>query len=214
MIRLTGRHPFNAEAKLQDLFSQGFITPSSLFFVRNHGAVPEIDPQMANDWKLKIHGLVCREGLVLTFKLIDLSPRRLCSRPGTFTLEDLRKKFRVITIPVTLVCAGNRRKEQNVVRKSLGFSWGAAGISTALFTGVYLADVLEYILPQRGAKHVIFEGNDDLPNGPYGTRYPISYVFFLEDYLFLFNSQLLSWAQDRRKGMMLAWGMNGLPYES
>jgi len=111
------------------------------------------------------------------------------------------------------VCAGNRRKEQNVVRKSLGFSWGAAGISTALFTGVYLADVLEYILPQRGAKHVIFEGSDDLPNGPYGTRYVVSCVFFPEVHLFSLNSQLLSWARDRRKGMMLAWGMNGLPYE-
>jgi len=38
--------------------------------------------------------------------------------------------------------------------------------------------------------------------------------FLSEVYLFLLNSQLLSWARDRRKGMMLAWGMNGLPYES
>lgn len=116
---------------------------------------------------------------MLTFKLTALSLRRLCSRPVIFTLGDLREKFGVVTIPVTLVCAGNRRKEQNVVRKSLGFSWGAAGISTALFTGVYLADVLEYILPQRGAKYVVFEGSDDLPNGPYGTRYAVSCVFFL-----------------------------------
>jgi hypothetical protein len=29
----------------------------------------------------------------------------------------------------------DRRREQNVVRKSLGFNWGAAGLSTALFTG-------------------------------------------------------------------------------
>ena len=68
------------------------------------------------------------------------------------------------------MCAGNRRKEQNVVTKSLGFSWGAAGLSTALFTGVYLSDVLEYVSAIKKAKHVIFEGCDDLPNGPYGTR--------------------------------------------
>ncbi|KAJ3562976.1 hypothetical protein NP233_g9237 [Leucocoprinus birnbaumii] len=175
MVRLTGKHPFNAEAKLKDLYTQGFITPSSLFFVRNHGAVPIVDQHLANNWKLKVHGL--------------------CSKPVTFTLDDLRRKFRVVTIPVTLVCAGNRRKEQNMVQKSLGFSWGAAGLSTALFTGVYLADVLEYVLPLRGARHVVFEGCDDLPNGPYGT------------------SQLLSWARDKRKGMMLAWAMNGLPLE-
>jgi len=90
--------------------------------------------------------------------------------PATLTLADLRTMFRVVTVPITLVCAGNRRKEQNVVQKSLGFSWGAAGLSTALFTGVYLADVLDYIQPTRKAKHVVFEGCDDLPNGPYGTR--------------------------------------------
>ncbi|KXN90611.1 Nitrate reductase [NADPH], partial [Leucoagaricus sp. SymC.cos] len=183
MVRLTGKHPFNAEAKLKDLFAQGFLTPSNLFFVRNHGAVPKIDRQMANEWKLKVHGL--------------------CARPTTFTLDDLRTKFRVVTIPVTLVCAGNRRKEQNVVQKSLGFSWGAAGLSTALFTGVYLADILEYILPERSARHVVFEGSDDLPNGPYGTASRSRIV----------SSQLLSWARDKRKGMMLAWGMNGLPLE-
>lgn len=88
----------------------------------------------------------------------------------TFSIDDLRNKFEVITVPITLVCAGNRRKEQNVVQKSLGFSWGSAGLSTALFTGVRLSDVVEYVQPQKGAKHVIFNGGDSLPNGPYGTR--------------------------------------------
>lgn len=31
------------------------------------------------------------------------------------------------TIPVTICCAGNRRKEQNMIRPSIGFSWGPAG---------------------------------------------------------------------------------------
>lgn len=94
----------------------------------------------------------------------------LCENPVIFTVEELRSTFEVITVPVTIVCAGNRRKEQNVVQKSLGFSWGAAGLSTALFTGVRLADVLDYVRPNRQAKHVVFEGSDSLPNGPYGTR--------------------------------------------
>ena len=59
-------------------------------------------------------------------------------------------------------------------------------VSTALFTGVYLADVLDYVRPIRTqAKHVIFEGADLLPNGPYGT------------------SQRLSWASSREKGMLI-----------
>jgi nitrate reductase (NAD(P)H) len=101
---------------------------------------------------------------------LDTVPSSLCNNTS-FSLEDLRTKFEVVTIPITLVCAGNRRKEQNVVQKSLGFSWGAGGVSTALFTGVRLCDVLKYVQPERGAKHVVFEGADQLPNGPYGTRW-------------------------------------------
>ncbi|CAE6470025.1 unnamed protein product [Rhizoctonia solani] len=174
LVRLTGKHPFNCEAKLDDLFAAGFLTPTELFYVRNHGAVPKVDHEAACNWTLRVHGLVRNE----------------CA----LKLDDLKSKFPIVTLPVTLVCAGNRRKEQNMALKGLGFNWGAAGISTALFTGVYLADVLQYVQPIRPmAKHVIFEGTDSLPNGPYGT------------------SQRLSWAASKEKGMLLAWAMNGLP---
>lgn len=56
MVRLTGKHPFNAEAKLNDLFSQGFFTSNNLFFVRNHGAVPKVDLDMAKNWKVEFTG--------------------------------------------------------------------------------------------------------------------------------------------------------------
>ncbi|TFK51423.1 hypothetical protein OE88DRAFT_1545674 [Heliocybe sulcata] len=176
LIRLTGKHPFNTEARLPDLFKAGFLTPAHLHFVRNHGAVPRVSDEERDSWKIRVHGLVERE--------VD------------FSIEDLARLFPVVTLPVTLVCAGNRRKEQNVVRKSLGFSWGAAGVSTALWTGVYLSDVLDYVRPVRGkAKYVVFEGGDSLPNGPYGT------------------SQKLTWARNKDKGMLIAWAMNGLPLE-
>jgi len=175
LIRLTGKHPFNCEAPLDKLFDAGFLTPSELFYVRNHGAVPRVQGS-PDDWKILIHGLVETQ--------LELN------------LTDLKNLFPVVTLPVTLVCAGNRRKEQNVIRKGLGFNWGAAGLSTALFTGVYLSDVLDYVQPIRPhAKYVIFEGADSLPNGPYGT------------------SQRLSWASNKDKGMLIAWAMNGLPLE-
>jgi nitrate reductase (NAD(P)H) len=53
---LTGKHPFNCEAKLTDLFASGFLTPGNLFYVRNHGAVPKVDVQATDEWKLEIHG--------------------------------------------------------------------------------------------------------------------------------------------------------------
>ena len=49
-----------------------------------------------------------------------------------------------------------------MVRKSKGFSWGAAGVSTALFTGVAMAELLERAKPQRKARYICMEGADKL----------------------------------------------------
>ncbi|KAH0492035.1 hypothetical protein TgHK011_007002 [Trichoderma gracile] len=186
MIRLTGKHPCNVEAPLSALFNAGFLTPQNLFYVRSHGDTPRFSAKQAHEWKLRVHGLVEKE--------------------FEFSIQDLKKIFPVVTLPVTLVCAGNRRKEQNMVVKGLGFNWGAAGVSTGLFTGVYLADVLDYCKPKDPllsaypnydtpipgrARHVVFEGADEMPKGKYGT------------------SQRLSWALDRTKGMIISWGLNG-----
>lgn len=78
------------------------------------------------------------------------------------TLKDLIKEYNNITCPITLVCAGNRRKEQNVVRKTKGFSWGAAGVSTALWTGVAMSEVIRRAKPSRKARYVCMEGADKL----------------------------------------------------
>jgi nitrate reductase (NAD(P)H) len=59
-----------------------------------------VDDEKLRSWRIRIHGLVENE--------VSLS------------IADLKAKFDVVTLPITLVCAGNRRKEQNVVRKSLG----------------------------------------------------------------------------------------------
>lgn len=87
---------------------------------------------------------------------------RLVERPLTLTLRQLIAEYEQITCPVTLVCAGNRRKEQNQVRKSKGFSWGAAGVSTALFTGVAMSELIKVARPRKGARYVCMEGADKL----------------------------------------------------
>ncbi|KAF1949020.1 hypothetical protein CC80DRAFT_430120 [Byssothecium circinans] len=171
LIRLTGVHPFNVEAPLTDLFNEGFLTSPELFYVRNHGAVPVVREEEIPDWEFTVEGMV--------------------ANPLKITLKELLSEYDNVTYPITLVCAGNRRKEQNVVRKSKGFSWGPAGLSTALFTGVVMKDVLERARPLRRAKYVCMEGADKLPNGYYGT------------------SVKLNWAMDPNRGMMLAHKMNG-----
>ena len=173
LIRLTGIHPFNVEAPLSDLFNEGFITTKDLHYVRNHGAVPLVADDEVLDWEFTVEGMV--------------------EHPIKLTLRDLIRDYEQVTYPITLVCAGNRRKEQNVVRKTKGFSWGAAGLSTALWTGVTLPDLLARATPKRGAKYVCFEGADKLPNGYYGT------------------SVKLSWATDPDRGMLVSYKMNGEP---
>ena len=171
LIRLTGVHPFNVEAPLTDLYNEGFLTSPELFYVRNHGAVPEVKDEDIPNWEFIVEGLV--------------------DNPLTISLKELIAEYEQVTCPITLVCAGNRRKEQNQVRKSKGFSWGAAGVSTALFTGVIMADVIQRAKPKRKARYVCMEGADKLPNGYYGT------------------SVKLNWVLDPNRGIMLAYKMNG-----
>jgi hypothetical protein len=56
LIRLTGAHPFNAEAPLGDLYNEGFLTTPDLFYVRNHGAVPEVQDAECLHWEISVEG--------------------------------------------------------------------------------------------------------------------------------------------------------------
>lgn len=171
LIRLTGVHPFNVEPPLSDLYDEGFLTSEDLHYVRNHGPVPSCEDEDILNWEFTVEGMV--------------------EKPITMSVRDLLADYDQITYPITLVCAGNRRKEQNMVRKSKGFSWGAAGLSTALWTGVPVGELLARAKPRRGAKYVCFEGADKLPNGYYGT------------------SLKLNWCMDPNKGILVAHKMNG-----
>ena len=56
LIRLTGVHPFNVEAPLSDLYNEGFLTSPELFYVRNHGAVPQVKEEDIPDWEFTVEG--------------------------------------------------------------------------------------------------------------------------------------------------------------
>ncbi|XP_020678898.1 nitrate reductase [NAD(P)H] [Dendrobium catenatum] len=149
LIRLTGKHPFNSEPPLSLLMSHGFLTPVPIHYVRNHGPVPQT---AWSSWSIDISGLV--------------------RRPCRLSMDSLLLDFPSFQIPVTLVCAGNRRKEQNMLRQTIGFNWGPAAISTSLWRGVRLRDVLKrcgIMRTRDGALNVCFEGAEDLPGGKYGT---------------------------------------------
>ena len=137
----------------------GFITPASLHYVRNHGPAAKIE------WKKH-----------------RIAVKGMCSKPKTFTMDDI-VALPSITIPVTLVCAGNRRKEENMIKKTIGFNWGPSGVSTGYWTGVRLSDLLEHVgakTPKEGARFVSFRGpKKELPqgaDGSYGTSLKMEYA--------------------------------------
>jgi sulfite oxidase len=132
--------PFNAETGLAAL-AEGPLTATDAFYVRAHGAIPEVDPA---GWRLRVHGLVERE--------LDLS------------LSTLRQAFRERTVTATLQCAGNRRAGLIAVRGIPGEApWGPGATGTATWSGVALADVLGLAGPLREAAHVGFGGADLCP---------------------------------------------------
>ncbi|GMF28740.1 unnamed protein product [Phytophthora lilii] len=121
----------------------------ALHYVRNHGPVPRLE---WDTHRFSVDGLV--------------------KEPRTFSMDELVTTFEkeTVTFPVLLVCAGNRRKEQNMIKKTIGFSWGAAGCSTAEWTGVPLHVLLKACgVDSEEAQWVWFEGIEDLPHDKYGT---------------------------------------------
>ena len=131
------QEPFNAETPRAAL-AEGPLTATDAFYVRGHGAVPEIDSAA---WRLRVGGLVERQ--------LDLS------------LSTLREAFRERTETATLQCAGNRRAGLITHREIPGEApWGPGATGTATWTGVALADVLALAGPLHDATHVGFEGAD------------------------------------------------------
>ena len=142
------QEPFNAESGLAAL-AEGPLTATDAFYVRGHGAVPEIDP---GAWCLRVHGLV--------------------ERPLNLSLATVREALPERTVTATLQCAGNRRAGLIAIRDIAGESpWGPGATGTATWTGVALADVLALARPSREAAHVGFEGADLCPEAKPAQRF-------------------------------------------
>ena len=149
------KKPFNAETPLS-LLGDSMITPNSLFYVRNHLPVPDVDPK---SYALEVN--VEKGG-----------------KPLKLTLEDLKTKFKQHTVTVAIQCAGNRRDEMNAIKKVKGLTWSEGAIGNACWTGVKLRDILLHAGYSASEadhmKHVQFEGLDcDASKNPYGASIPL-----------------------------------------
>ena len=126
-------YPLNAETPLHAL-TGGEVTATDHFYVRNHFAIPDLDPA---DWRLTVTGRV---------------EHRL-----TLDLDDLYK-MRSHTQVVTLECAGNNRVA--FYPPVPGQQWRLGAVSTAEWTGVPLLDVLDHADLTSSAREVSFCGAD------------------------------------------------------
>jgi sulfite oxidase len=166
-----GTEPYNAEAPRSAL-AECALTPVDAFYARNHGPVPDIDPDA---WRLELNGLV--------------------DRPRILSLERLRAGFAQREVVATVQCAGNRRTGLLAVRDIPGeIAWGSGAISTARWTGVSLADVLAEARPRADAAYVEFTAPDvsgeACPPQPYGSSIPLAKATAGE--------VLLAWAMNDR----------------
>jgi len=131
-LRVLQTDPLAAECPLPA--QQEFLTPTPLFYIRNHFPIPDLTPEQ---WRLRVDGLV--------------------ERPLTLSLADLRQ-LPARAFPATLECAGNGRALLEPPAPGLQFHYGA--VSTAEWRGVPLRTVLDLAGLQPGAREVVCIGAD------------------------------------------------------
>jgi len=147
--------PVNAEPPLDEL-RENYITPQPLFYIRNHGDVPDINEA---DYRLKINGLVEQE--------MELS------------MAVIKNDFPKYTVMATLQCAGNRRVQLIEYAPVPGeVPWQEGAIGNATWSGARLKDVLMMAGVHADALYAEFMGAEDVirhnENVGFGASIPIT----------------------------------------
>ena len=134
MVVLNDR-PWNIEAQAHLLNEK--ITSNQNMFIRNNGKIPEnID---VKNWSITFDG-------------------ESVKAPKTYTLEDLKSKFKHHTYQLTLECGGNGRSEFDPPAK--GNQWTVGAVSCATWTGVRLRDVLADVGIKENAVYIGYHAAD------------------------------------------------------
>jgi sulfane dehydrogenase subunit SoxC len=132
-------HGLNQEMRWEQLYGRGYLTPTPLFFIRNHDPTPSID---VKTWRLKVEGPGVERPLELPYD--DLL--RMPSRSVTCYIE----------------CAGNGRSFFKDVNNqpAKGTQWRLGAYGVAEWTGVPLAEILKRAGLKRSAIDVMPTGLD------------------------------------------------------
>jgi DMSO/TMAO reductase YedYZ molybdopterin-dependent catalytic subunit len=118
-LTILNDRPVNAETPAHLLDDD--VTPTARHFVRNNGLLPDTALRMsAPDWTLTIDGEV--------------------ETPLTLTIDDLKKRFEVVTLNLCIECGGNGRAAFDPPAR--GNQWTLGAVANSAWTGVRLVDVL------------------------------------------------------------------------
>jgi DMSO/TMAO reductase YedYZ molybdopterin-dependent catalytic subunit len=142
-----GDRPINAETPAHLLDDP--VTPTSRLFVRNNGVPPVTNDLDPLDWELSVEG-------------------EACTRPRTFTLRELKERFRHLTLQLQLECAGNGRAE--FYPATSGNQWSTGAVGCPEWTGVRLKDVLAECGIADNAVYVAYEAADSHLSGDSSKR--------------------------------------------
>ena len=140
--------PWNIEAQAHLLDDK--ITPNAAMFIRNNGKTPE--NINIEEWNLVIDGESVKS-------------------KKTYTLNDLKTKFKKYTYQLTLECGGNGRSEFDPPAK--GNQWTVGAVHCASWTGVRLRDVLEDAGIKNDAVYIGYHAMDAHLSGD-PSKEPIS----------------------------------------
>jgi DMSO/TMAO reductase YedYZ molybdopterin-dependent catalytic subunit len=146
------------------------VTPNDRMFIRNNLTTPVID---INSHRLTLKGLVDKE---LSFSVFDLA-----------------KEFKTVSMQGMLECAGSGRSTYRP--QASGTPWlETGGMGCPLWGGVRLADILKAAGLKPGAAHVAGQGGDP---GLIATAAPVI--------------RSIPMAKAMNEGTLVAWAMNGQP---
>ena len=173
--------PINAETPAHLLDDE--VTPAKHLFVRNNGVPPVASAIDPDAWTLEVGG-------------------ESAARKMTFTVAELKRKFKHHTYQLQLECGGNGRSE--FVPPASGNQWSVGAVGCPTWTGVRLKDVLDEVGINDDAVYVAYYGADTHASGdvnkvPISRGVPVAKA--------LENESLIAWAMNGEDIPL----MNGYP---
>jgi len=162
--------PVNAETPAHLLDDR--VTPAKHLFVRNNGIPPVTTDIDLDAWEITFGG-------------------ESIAQEMTFTIGELKEKFKHYTYQLQLECGGNGRSE--FVPPASGNQWSTGAVGCPEWTGVRLRDVLEHVGFKDDAVYLAYYGADIHASGD-PDKVPISRGVPIEKALE--DESLIAWAMN------------------